>query len=360
MGSLGNCCCGCLIHEDLFARSPGTPLRGSWCDEEGDYEIDDGTAKCLVAGAIAILNIQHPVPDESMIAMYKTIDEIEDSGQIYRILVNVDRTTSGDPVVCDAVDYYFAEFERNGTNTSVIRLGVSSGGVESILKEDDIVGLTGTTRTFKAVISDKEFCASVTSAVLSIVATTHSGLFAGGYWCGFSLDTIDMRIDDFRFEKHHTTDAACDACLCTCESTEFPPLLNVRIYPDPSNCVRLDLLEPCEFDIEYDRVNGAWIGSGMCCDEGQEWEIEFSCPPEQYDGFTDLNSASMGITIGCTNSCSGCGGPNYPSSASCDPICFTYGPYNVSATDLTCLCSSSSDIFTRGSCDFYVEICEPV
>jgi len=346
MGLLGNCCCGCLIHEDLFDRTDGTPLRGAWCEEDGDYEISSGRAKCLVAGAIAILNIQHPVPDGSMIVTFDTLDEIANSGQKYRVLVNAEITTSGSPVVCETVDYYFVEFERQGLNDSVVRLGIVSGGVETILKSDNVIGLTGTTRTVQATISEKTLCGSVSNAVLSLVGVVHAGLFADGYYSGFSLSAVDMLIDNFRFYQHHVTEYDCGACICTCDDKEWPPVLNVRIYPDPEDCNRLDQLEPCEFEIEYDRATATWRGSATCCDD-ELFDIEVFC--SSYGG------ASLGINIitGCFNSHTG------PIGAleDCETPCITFGPITVTNLDLTCFCSSIADPLLRDTCTFYIEVC---
>ena len=349
------CCCGCLIHEDKFDRVDGIPLRGRWCEEEGDYEIDSGRAKSVVPGSIAILNVRHPVPEGSMIVSFVTKDEVADSGQKYRILLNVEKTSSGTPVVCSTSNYYFAEFERNGLLDSVIRLGVCSGGVETILKEDDIVGLVGFTRTFFAVITETVFCASVTDATLSLVATTGAGLFPEGFYSGFSLDTEDMFIDDFRFERHESKEGLCGSCICNCDGAEWPETLNVRVYPDPSNCVRLDLLEPCEFTIEWDRVSAVWIGSYTCCDGGQTWDIEVACT-SGYVAAEDY--LALNISVGCTSSCGDC---TPVVVQDCDTMCATFGPFNVSATDLTCLCSSVPfDLMNptaRGSCNYYIEVC---
>ena len=349
------CCCTCVIHQDGFDRSDGTPLRGRWCEADGDYEIDNGRAKCLVAGAVAVLNVRHPVPEGSMFVHFITVDENEDSGEKYRILLNVERTASGSPVVCDTDNYYFAEFERNGISDSVIRLGICSGGVETILKEDDVIGLTGTTRMFTAMITENVFCAGVTSAVLSQVATTHAGFFPEGYYSGFSLDTVDMLIDDFVFEKKINKDVLCTSCLCTCGSKEWPETLTVRIYPDPNNCVRLDLLEPCEFEITWNRVSAVWEGSAACCEGSEIFDVEVACTASYYEDGS--NSLGLGINLGCINSHNG----NDVAVQDCDTLCATFGPFFVSATDITCLCSSIPfDLMNpnaRGSCNFYVEVC---
>jgi hypothetical protein len=352
------CCCSCVIHKDEFDRSPGTPLRGGWCEIEGDYEIDSSRAKCLVAEALAILRIKHPVPESRMFVHFKTVNENEDSGERYRILLNVSMTPSGDPVVCSNASYYFAEFERNGISDSVIRLGVGNGGSESIIKEDDVIGLTGTTRTFTAMIDENIICAGVDGAVLSQVATSHAGFFDEGYYSGFSLSAEDMLIDDFTFERKDSKGTICASCLCTCGDTakEWPETLNVRIYPDPDDCDRLDLLDPCEFEIVWNRVSGVWEGSASCCEGDEIFDLEVACSVSYYEG--EGNALSLGINLGCINSHNG----NDVAVQDCDTLCATFGPFFVSATDITCLCSSIPfDLMNpnaRGSCNFYVEVCE--
>lgn len=358
MGKLGNCCCDCIIHEDNFNRPDDDALGGSWCEEPGTYGIDTNRAICLVAEAVAVLNVRHPVPDEPMVVQFDTKDEVADSGDCYRVCLNVVRTLTGSPEYCETENYYFVEFERNGTNNSKIRLGIVSGGVESILKEEDVLGVIGFSRTIKGVISEKEFCGSASNSTLSFVAIESPGLFSQGYYSGMQLMAVDLLVDDFIFSKHHVTDALCDLCICACESNHIPPKLVVTITIDPEDCTRLDLLAGCEFEIEYDRISGTWVGSSTCCNGGQEWEISFNCP-----NYGDPATATMGILTGCTNSCDGCSGPNLPFEYNCATNCYKFGPYTVESTDLTCFCSSEAfdpmDPTGRGDCSFYVEICEP-
>ena len=133
----------------------------------------------------------------------------------------------------------------------------------------------------------------------------------------------------------------------------------MRIYPDPDTCTRLDLLETCEFEIDYDRVDSVWRGDGLCCDGGQTWQVAITCPPaDEETGEFDPYNTNMSIEIGCTSSCGGCEIGNLPATATCDPVSLTYGPFLVTASDLTCFCSSSSDPFTRGECEYIIEITE--
>lgn len=352
MGLLGMCCCGCVIHEDTFTRPDDNKLGGSWCDTTDDYGIDDNEAMHIGGGGDALLLIPHPNNSGAMIVSYDTIDEIVDSGQVYRLILNAVRSGSG--TSCAASSYYFAEYERQGTTLSQIRLGINSAGVETILATEDVLSETGLTRRFTAHISEDEFCAGLSQTLEGFVGIKNTtGLFANGYYSGFSLSDEDMKIDNFRFEKHRVDDETCASCLCSCEGTPLPPELTVCIYPDPQDCVRLDLLEPCCFTITWDRTQDEWSGNTVCCDGGQGWDIRFTCP----NPYTDPETATMTIFTGCTSSCGGCQGPNYPDEVDCDQPCFTFGPYTVSGLDLTCFCSTDTNIFTRGSCTYYVKIC---
>jgi hypothetical protein len=372
MFGLCTCCKTCLIHEDFFDRDPGTPLRGRWCDEEGDYEIaaaiiDEqcGGARCLVAGARAILDVRHPVPEGSMIATLVTCDEVPESGDKYRVLVNVDRTTSGNPLVCDSQNYYFVEFERQGISTSVLRLGIVSGGVETILKEDDIIGLTGDTRTVQAFITDNVLCGSVTSAVLSLVSTVHGGLFADGYYSGFSLSEVGMTIKKFSFFRYLLESApfgVCSSCICTCDgvdgSVEWGPTLIAKIYvhPDDDPCIRLDKMEkivgPCEIVLQWNRVDGTWEGDGFCCQGDEYFKLEVSCGSDGYGG----TLLGLNVQIGCSAEFSI---PAY--STDCSQPCAMFGPITVASTNLGCFCSTvppdPMNPGNRGSCRYLVEVC---
>jgi hypothetical protein len=369
-----NCCCDatCLIHEDGFGRTPGTPLRGRWCDEEGDYEIaaaiiDEqcGGARCLVANALAILNVPHPVPEGSMIASLVTCDEVVDSGDKYRVLVNVDRTASGDPLVCDSENYYFVEFEVQGIANSVLRLGIVSGGVEAILKEDDIIGLTGDTRTVWAFITDNVLCGGVTNAVLSLVSTVHGGLFANGYYSGFSLSEVGMTIRKFSFFRYLLESApfgVCNSCICTCDgidgSVEWGPTLVAKIYvhPDDVPCIRLDKMEqinaPCEIVLQWNRLDGVWEGDGFCCLGDEYFSLEVSCGSNGYGG-TLLN---LNVSIGCSAQLSF---PAY--STDCSQPCAMFGPITVVSSNLLCFCTTvpidPMNAGNRGSCRYLVEVC---
>ena len=356
MGKLGNCCCNCTIHEDGFDRTDANVLGGSWCEEPGTYGIDSNRAICITAEAVAVLNVRHPVPDEPMVVQFTTKDEVDQSGDRYRVCLNMIRTLTGTPEYCESENYYFVEFERNGTNDSKLRLGVVSGGVESILKEDDVLGLTGFSRVVKGIISDKEFCGFATNSVLSFVAIESPGLFNQGYYSGMQLMETNLLVDDFIFSKHHFTDALCDLCLCACESNHIPPKMIATITVQPEDCVRLDLLPDCQVELEYDRITATWVGSSLCCDGGQQWDLAWTCPT-----YGDPTTAVLAILIGCLNSCGSCDVPLV--EYDCDTNCYKYGPLLVSAFDLTCPCSSEPfDIMNpggRGNCSYYIEVCEP-
>jgi len=372
MFGLCTCCGTCLIHEDYFNRTPGTPLRGQWCDDESDYAIvaaviDEqcGGANCLVAGAVAVLNVEHPVPEGSMLVTLTTCDEIENSGQKYRVLLNLEPSKSGSPVVCTSQNYYFVEFERQSISTSVLRLGIVSGGVETILKEDDIVGLTGNGRTVSGLITENVLCGGVTSAVLSQVATVHTGLFADGYYSGFSLSAVGMTIEHFAFYRYLLDSApfgVCSSCICTCDgidgSVEWGPTLIAKIYvhPDDVPCIRLDKMEPinapCEIVLQWNRVSGYWEGDGFCCLGDEYFSLRVSCGSDGYGGtllyFTVLIGCSGSFTI-----------PAYEQD--CSIPCAKFGPVTVASSDLLCFCSTvpidPMNPNNRGSCRYLIDVC---
>ncbi len=362
MGKLGLCCCSCIIHSDSFDRADAAVLGGSWCEKPGDWEIFSNTAKLTLANKYAILDVPHPAPSGTMVVSFDTVNESIESGDKYRIMLNVVKTTTGSPPYCTTNSFYFADFIRNGTNDSIIKLGICSGGTEVIIKEDVVLGLTGTTRKFTAILGEREFCAFVSNATLSLVATNNSGHFSNGYYCGMAGTTAGLRFDNFTFEHHYTTNKSCLFCLCECDTTPIPPVLNVKIYPDPSSCTRLNKLSPCEFTLEWDRVNGRWKGEKTCCSGGQLWRLELACPTGTCVD-TDANHIGLSILVGCTASCGGCGSIiNIPTSATCSPFKLVYGPFLVAGSDFTCTaCSTATPTpfppdFGWGSCYFYIEV----
>jgi len=363
-----NCCCeGCKIFEDDFTRENADTLGSPWCEPPDSWSIFEYKARCDIAGSIALLDIAHPELVGSMVVTLDTIDEIADSNQKYRLILNAVKQEVievGFPestVWCETDSYYFAEFERIGTNTSIIRLGVVSGGFESILKQDVVLGLTGFSRKFTAILSAKEFCASVTESVLSYVGTVPGGLFEDGHFCGMELSEEGMLVDNFLWEEHFDTNPECPLCLCRCSGGYFPPTLRVRVFPDPDDpdCERLNTLDPCEFEIDYDRIDSVWRGEGLCCDGQQGWMVAITCPPaEPETGEFDPYNTPMSIEVGCTDSCAGCESGNLPIAATCDPISLTYGPFFVAGSDLSCFCTTNYEPMTRPSCNYFIEISE--
>ena len=173
MGSIGRCCClTCVIDSDDFDRADAATLGAQWDDWSNVWTIDNNEAVSTGAGN-ARFDVIHPVPDESMVVYVETRDEVADSGDKYRVLVNV----------LDADNYHFAEFTRNGANDSTLALGSASAGVETVAKTETILGLTGTSRQIVVTIAENEFCANVTNSVLSLVTTVPT-LISGGYWSG--------------------------------------------------------------------------------------------------------------------------------------------------------------------------------
>lgn len=245
----------------------------------------------------------------------QTVDEVIDSGDVYRVLVNV----------VDADNYHFAEFVRNGTNTSILRIGVTSGGADTILATDTIDGLTNFSRDIAVIIAPNEFCASVTNATYSKVIADEDPL-TNGFRGGLGISTAGVIVDNFRLEKHYDTDPNCALCICPCQGEYMPPILNLNIV----GTGRLSTMD-CDVDLVWDRVDQYWKAEFMCC--GQFWSIFFFCPElPDYDPLT----AKLIIDIGC-NSSDGIGDADrLPFNATCDPLLFEFGPYTVTSGDLAC------------------------
>src|SRR5690606_29538564 len=113
-----------------------------------------GYAESQADGAVAINNTPHTTPDESGVVFLQIINEVNNSGDKYRAIVNA----------TDADNYHFAEYIRNDYTDSVLRLGICSGGSDTILKSETIVSLSdpvGGPRTLSVMISDNEFCANL-------------------------------------------------------------------------------------------------------------------------------------------------------------------------------------------------------
>jgi hypothetical protein len=361
VAKLGTCCCGgCLMFFDDFdGYLPD--LGDAWCEDPSQWKRDSSCAVSESSSAVAICSTKHVVPDGSMNVVMETFDEIDGSGQTYRLMLNVVKTNPLETGVCTSNNFYFADYKRLGASTSTISLGICSGGVETVLKTDTIVGLVDTRRRFGATLSDKEFCAGVSNSVLSFVGTVPPGLFATGHFSGMRFSAADMKAEKFWYYQHNRTNKDCLLCLCKCGTTYIPPRLCVRIYPVTEGCPRLNLMDDCfDFEIEWDRVNSKWVGEWTCCHGGQGWRISFNCPQIVY-GVADPTTAVMSIEVGCTGSCGGCGAVGLlPIEATCNPLFWKYGPFNVAGSDLTCFCTSAfpEDPFSRPSCSYYVEVYE--
>lgn len=379
------CCAECLIYQDDFTRDiDGTPLRRSWCDKSGDYYIVNTPtwrARCEVPNAIAVLNVKQPDQVGSMYVECFTQDEqprtaYSGPGQKWRLYVNMRRTTSGTPVECSATSYYFAEYERLGgglalDDRSWIRLGIGSAGTETFLKQVQFEAIeTGLSRRFWCAIDDDTFCAGVTEAVLGSAFMKSPGLFTTlqPWYSGFSMSEKDMLLDDYAFYRHYnskppqTRDLNCPRCgLCLCddntsygtdEPIELPPVLNVCIWPDPYGCARLENLEPCCFEIEYDRVNADWRHDGnKCCGA---FKVVFGC---LSGGGTGLEKYFLANMAGCTQSGEG-PSSRHPIEHKCSSEsgegCFLFGPYWIADSDFACQCRNV--YFGTGACSYYITV----
>lgn len=301
MGRPPRCCCdrGCIIYEDDFFRRdqiPGTrinKLLGSWCEKPKTWGVDISESKAfsIIAGATAMVNIPHPLPDGSMIAsMFISYNALEDiptetgpnlpipspNGQVWRLIVNaqkkdVTEIIDGEEVTyCVPLSYYFAEVELVSSNIYILKLGMSTWQdgqrIEKQLKAreyiyDPLYEQPPFNTWLTAHISDKEFCVHLgvlyescgsgdfaedpENRGLKWVSIDHAGLFNKGYYCGMQMNQPEMYIKQYTFHEHFKTtvknpskrdpcpelnkNPTCDHCFCTCGNEVTG---DVEIIPD--------------------------------------------------------------------------------------------------------------------------------
>lgn len=309
------CCCygsgGCTIFRDEFNRADSSSLGANW--DSSSFEIFSNRVRTVGAG-IAICQVPHPTPSESMAVTIETVDENE--GDVYEVLVNV----------IDEDNYHLARFNRNGLATSTIELYKISGGITTLITSDVIISLTGTAREFTAIIADNEFCAYVSFAVVSLVfgnPTVHPG----GYLSGFGCQTPGALLDNFEFEHHLQTKETCPSCVCQCENYYVPPCLNMHL----EGTGRLGTLN-CDITLTWNRMSFYWEGSGTCC--GIDWDVILNCGNgESWDSFT-LFLVSTQCAVGDFSA-------RVPASGACEPFLAVFGPYGVPEFDLACICDGN-------------------
>jgi len=324
-----------MIAEDDFNRN-GSDLGSSWTHDPGDWVTvatgpwENGYAESQADDSIAIHNTPHSVPDESMHVYMDIINEVNNSGDKYRVIVNA----------VDKDSYHFAEYIRNGTTDSVIRLGISSSGTDTILISQTITSITdpvGEPRRFYCSIADNEFCASVSHSLYSLIYIEEA-VIPLGYYAGMGAD-LDCQICYWYFSQHAETLDGCPHCLCNCETKYIPPVLSAHLQGSGA----MSTLS-CDIELRWNETAGNWQGTGTCC--GQGWDLRFDCPTSGSD--FDVNTAQLNVFTGCTNSDTTNTGSDYiaagqryaNSSSTCSPISFVFGIFNVYTTDLACACRS--------------------
>jgi hypothetical protein len=326
-GKHNKCCCDrdCLWFRDTFDRADALTLGPRWDHEEEAWEIFDQRARVVIPDEPAIITTPHPVPDGSMVVRVKTYDEQE--GDVYDVLVNV----------VDDQNFYFARFTRNGTSDSSLSLHNFSSGVETTLRSETIISLTGTEREILVHIGEGEFCASVSFAVISGVVAS-AELKINGYYAGMRGSREGLTFDDFRAYEHFATNQNCSYCACTCGGTYIPPVLMAYL----SGTGRMTGLD-CEIILRWDRVSSYWEGSIECC--GTTWTLILNCDTSLPGDPLEMSLLVQTPSQACTVS-SGGDDPRFPASGSCDPFTLEFGPYNVTDGDLACTCGEP---FTTGT-----------
>ncbi len=349
------CCPACEIVEDDFDRDASS-LGSSWTHETDDWTCTDtpptenGYAESQADGAIAIHNTSHPLPSTAMHVAIEIVAETWNVGEKYRVIVNA----------VDKDSYHFAEFLLNGASDSVLRLGSSSGGTDTILISEVIDGLVSPgsgPRELRALISDDEFCAKVSHSTASLVYINTTPI-SGGYKAGMGTDE-GLRISHFRFRKHAQDDPTCDSCYCKCED-KYIPLGNLIAHLEgvatPSRMSGLD----CDIVLEPSRAPIVWNGADTCC--SQDWDLQLNCPggPD-----FDVHSATLIIHEGCIATDFTDTGPYYITSgeryanenSTCNPFYLEFGPFNVGAEILDGSCGCNGPDPTQAG-QYYISITE--
>lgn len=347
------CCCGgggCLIAEDDFNRD-GSSLGSSWTHPTDAWTTvataawRNGYAESQADGAIAIHNTSHPLPSEAMSVAVNICDETWNVGEKYRVILNA----------VDEDSYHFAEFLLNGASDSVLRLGSSASGVDTILVSEIVDGLTSTgdgPRELWALISDEEFCGKVSNSTASLVYINTTPI-TGGYKAGLGTDE-GLRFNNFRFSKHKQDDPNCDSCYCSCENTYIPLGNLIAHLEGTGRMIGLD----CDIELEPSRAPIVWNGEDNCC--GQDWDIQLNCPggPD-----FDVHAATLQIHEGCIATDFTDTGEYYITSgqryanenSTCDPLYLEFGPFNVASESLdgSCNCNGPNP-FEAGQ--YYISV----
>lgn len=343
------CCCeGCIFARDFFDRADAPTLGPDWTDPDSAFGTNGGFAYMPTGDHIAIFDIPHIKNDPSGVAYYKIINEVDDA--IYYIIVNA----------VDANNYHIAKFH----NISVpkIELGVVVAGSYTLLKQEDILGMTGpegcthgpsaSCRIFTARIAPGEFCAAIDQSVFSQV-TVETEVLTGGIYAGLGGSGDDLFFDNFEFSEHFATNVECPLCICECEE-EYVTVKLDATFVDATN--RISEVEGCTAELEWDRVNGWWeTESFVCC--VQSWIIELYCPPSGLPEDYELR-----IILGCISSDTNVTVPGYIDEgwrsalegSTCSPLYLRFGPFQVTDLDFACGCPAPFE--PTGV--FYIEVTE--
>lgn len=332
------CCCraGCVIFEDNFNRADAATLGDNWIDGGSGWSVASNRA---TGTGVAILDIPHPTPSGSMVVSFTTIDE--EIGDVYKILLNV----------LDDQNYHVATLTITGSSDGTIALGKVVGGVYTLIRSLAIVSLTGTSRQFGASISSKEFCASATNTVFSLVyALAPPTLITNGIYSGMDGERSEsvITVDDFSFGHHAETRAGCSTCVCSCDGAYLPPTLTATL----TGTGRMSGLS-CSFTLNWDRTIGSWSGSATCC--GQPFTLSLFCPESSAveDYAVELVGCTDSDVIGVVG-VDGyiAAGERTTNDGTCSPVYLLFGPFYVSSSDLVCACGF--DFFNDG--EFILEI----
>ncbi len=95
MFGLCTCCKKpCVIFHDPF-NGYSDELGDSWCEDPAQWRKDESCAISQTPGATAICNAKNE-PHTSMVVAIRTKDEIDQSNQVYRVMVNIEKDAPQD------------------------------------------------------------------------------------------------------------------------------------------------------------------------------------------------------------------------------------------------------------------------
>jgi hypothetical protein len=225
------CCCTCEITTDDFDRSDSSTIGSQWTEHAGDWEIDSNKLTATTSPAMIRNHYENPFlkddgsQSNNQVVSAKIMNYVD--GTKYRIVAQSDDTGSS---------YYFAEWEYVNSSNMYFRLGLHSGGVDTILGTiGPEVPIPVETRCTLSVTDKGQLCQSDSSSRQTICAASLTGRFSGLA----SGSSVGATFDDFLFSAHLEDKDSCPACDCSCDGYCVPNTI-AATYEAINDCPSLD------------------------------------------------------------------------------------------------------------------------